>query len=111
MADAQEKYIAVLSTVAGLDSAAALARQIVEEGLAACCNIIPAVRSIYMWKGKICDEGEAMCVFKTRAALFDELSARIRELHGYEVPEIAALEIADGSDEYLAWIDSSCARR
>ncbi|MCR4288394.1 MAG: divalent-cation tolerance protein CutA, partial [Deltaproteobacteria bacterium] len=63
-------------------------------------------RSIYMWKGKPCDEPEALCIMKTRAVLFERLKARIMELHSYEVPEIIAVNIEAGLKEYLGWIDS-----
>lgn len=101
----KDGYLIVLTTVPNSEQGVALGKKIVEEGLAACCNIIHSVRSIYVWKGKVCDEEEAMCLFKTRAALFDQLKKRIRELHSYEVPEIIAVDIEAGLKEYLGWID------
>ncbi len=98
--------IMVFMTAANEEEAVRIVRIAVEEGLAACCNIVPKIRSIYVWKDKLCDEAEVLCVFKTRAMLFDRLKKRIKELHGYEVPEIIAVDIKEGLDEYLDWIGS-----
>lgn len=98
--------IIVFMTAANEDEAAKIGRAAVGEGLAACCNIVPKIRSIYVWKDKLCDEAECLCVFKTRAVLFDRLKKRIKELHSYEVPEIIAVDIKEGLDEYLDWIAS-----
>lgn len=91
------------------DQAAQLGRQIVEERLAACANIIPSIRSIYTWKGAVEDEEEAMMFFKTTDEAVSRLTDRIRGLHPYEVPEIISFEIKDseGNPDYLAWIQAS----
>ena len=103
-------YIMVFMTASTEEEAANIGHNVVKEGLAACCNIVTKIRSIYVWKDKLCDETEALCVFKTRAMLFDRLKKRIQELHSYEVPEIIAVDIKDGLDEYLGWIDSVTSR-
>lgn len=100
----KDGYIVVFSTAPNGDEAARIGRAVVEEGLAACCNIIPGVRSIYTWKGAVCDEPEVMCVFKTRTPLFERLRNRIKELHPYEVPEVISVAVAGGLPEYLGWI-------
>lgn len=105
----KDGFVMVFSTVADGEKAADIARAVVAEGLAACCNIIPGLRSIYRWKGEICDEPEALCVFKTRAELFERLRDRIRALHPYEVPEVVSVVIADGLSDYLDWIDKNTA--
>ena len=102
-------YLVVMVTVGSAEEAAALARTLVEERLAACGNIVERIRSIYRWKGKIEDEGEALIVLKTTAARFDALRARIVQLHSYEVPEVIAFEMAGGHKPYLDWIDSNTA--
>lgn len=104
-------HIVVFVTFPSADAASQAGKKAVEEGLAACCNIVVAVRSIYMWKGKLCDEKEALAVFKTRMALFDSLEKRIKELHSYEVPEIIAVSIDAGSAPYLGWIDENTSAR
>jgi periplasmic divalent cation tolerance protein len=102
----KEGHIVVLSTTSSVDEAARVGKTVVEEGLAACVNIIQGVRSIYVWKDKLCDEHEALSVYKTKTELFERLEARIKELHSYDVPEVIALTIDKGSREYLGWIDS-----
>ena len=97
-------YIIVLITAQKEEDAAAIAKDIVDGKLAACANIVRDVRSIYRWKGKTEDEGEVLMVVKTRKTLFPELMKRVKELHGYSVPEIIALPIVEGSEEYLGWL-------
>ena len=89
------------------DQAEAIARPLVEERLVACVNLLPAIRSIYHWKGEICVDDEAMLVAKTRASLVDALKQRVTELHPYEVPEVIAMPRVDGHEPYLNWIGES----
>lgn len=96
--------IVVFITAANEDEAARIAHALVEARLAGCVNIIRNIRSIYSWKGKIEDEQEVLMIAKTRRELFDSLSSRIRELHSYTVPEIIALAIVSGSEDYLKWL-------
>jgi len=100
-----ERYLVVFMTAPGADEAAAMARAVVGERLAACCSIVPGVRSIYTWKGKLCDDAEVLCVFKTRAALFDALKDRLVALHPYDVPEVVGVPVEAGHGDYLKWID------
>jgi len=100
-------HIVVFTTVLDMDAAVEIADAVVNEGLAACCNIVPGLRSIYIWKGERYDEDEVLCIMKTRAGLFEELKARILELHGYEVPEVIAVDIKAGHVDYLNWVDSA----
>jgi periplasmic divalent cation tolerance protein len=99
--------IVVLVTTPGPDKAAELARTLVDEQLAACGNIIPHLRSIYRWEGKVCDEPEALLILKTRRALFEPLRARVVQLHPYECPEVLQLGIEAGHAPYLDWIRQS----
>lgn len=99
----------VLVTTPSAEQAAALARSLVEEGLAACGNVLPGVRSIYRWQGAVCDEPEALLVLKTQRAAFEALRARVVALHPYECPEVIALPIEAGHAPYLAWIAGNVA--
>jgi periplasmic divalent cation tolerance protein len=97
-------FCVCLVTTPSEEAAAKIARALVEESLAACVNIVPAVRSIYRWQGKIEDDAEALMVIKTRRARFPALEARVRELHSYTTPEIIALPLDAGSEPYLSWL-------
>lgn len=99
--------IVVLVTAPSAEKAAEIARALVEERLAACGNVVPGLRSIYRWEGKIFDEQEVLLILKTRAALFGALRARVVAMHPYEVPEVLRLDVADGHAPYLDWIRES----
>jgi len=96
--------IVVLITTSDEDEAARIARALVEARLAGCVNIIKDIRSIYSWQGKIEDEKEVLMVAKTRESLLDPLMEKVKELHSYTVPEIIALPIIQGSEDYLKWL-------
>jgi periplasmic divalent cation tolerance protein len=99
--------IVVYITAPGEEEALTLARALVESRLAACVNMVNNVRSIYSWQGRIEDDRELLMIVKTRRQLFERLSAKVRELHSYDVPEIIALPIVEGSPDYLKWIEES----
>jgi periplasmic divalent cation tolerance protein len=97
-------HLVVLSTFPDAETAARVARTLVDERLAACVNLLPAVRSIYRWQGAISDDAESLAIIKTTADRYAALAARITALHPYQVPEIVALPLADGHPPYLAWL-------
>lgn len=99
-----EPCCVVFVTVGKREEAERIASTLVEEKLAACCNLVPAVQSVYRWQGKICRDEETLMIVKTRQALFGALRARVAELHSYDVPEIISLPIAAGHAPYLRWI-------
>jgi periplasmic divalent cation tolerance protein len=70
-------------------------------------NIIPGIRSVYRWEGKICDEEEFLLVVKSTADRFDAINTRIHRLHTYKVPEVIAVPITAGDPAYLRWISDS----
>ncbi|HEX5750224.1 MAG TPA: divalent-cation tolerance protein CutA [Archangium sp.] len=96
--------ILVMVTAPTADKAAELARVLVEEGLAACGNVVPGLRSIYRWEGKVHDEPEALLLLKTRATHFEALRERVVQMHPYQCPEVLRLDVADGHAPYLQWI-------
>jgi periplasmic divalent cation tolerance protein len=103
--------IVVLSTCKSAEEAAQIARALVEKKLAACVNVMPAVRSFYRWKGVIEDEQESLLVIKSSRGLFDQLRVEIEKLHSYEVPEVIAVPIVDGSEGYLEWLERELAAK
>jgi periplasmic divalent cation tolerance protein len=99
--------VVVLVTVPSPEAGADLARALVEEGLAACGNVVPGVRSIYRWAGEIHDDAEALVLLKTERRLVQALKDRLPALHPYQVPELLVLPVEDGLAPYLAWIGES----
>ncbi len=94
----------MLMTVESDSQATAISRALVGKGLVACVNIIPGVRSIFQWEGKVTEEQEFLLLAKTVKSVFSQLTSVVKSLHAYEVPEIIALPIQDGNEEYLTWI-------
>jgi periplasmic divalent cation tolerance protein len=103
-------HLLVSITTSASEEAERIAEALVQERLAACVNIVPAITSIYHWQGEIHRDSEVLLIAKSRAELFESLTARVKELHSYEVPEIFALPIVAGSKAYLSWIDESVKR-
>jgi periplasmic divalent cation tolerance protein len=99
-------FIVVLVTAKDKAEAEKISQALIEEKLIACANIINPVASCFVWQGKIDRVQECLIVMKSRADLFAELSRRVKTLHSYEVPEILALPIVEGSADYLAWMRS-----
>lgn len=104
LVEAREDLVVVFVTVPNEEEGAKLARGLVESRLAACVNMVPKIRSIYSWQGKVCDEQELLLISKTRKSRFDALSEWVRKNHSYEVPEIIAVPIEEGSRQYLDWV-------
>lgn len=98
-----------LSTCPDDETAARIARTLVEEKLAACVNRIPGIASTYRWQGEIRQDTEVLLVIKTTRERFAALRDRLVELHPYEVPELIAMDIADGHPAYLDWIAAGTA--
>ena len=109
MANPDTRYSVILVTAGSAEEAQRIAQALVKGQLAACCNILPAIRSIYRWQGSVQDDEEWLLIIKSTADRFSRVEARVRELHSYEVPEVLMLPVAAGSAPYLSWIDQSFA--
>jgi len=96
--------IVVLLTVGSEGEATKISRVLVEKELAACVNIITGVRSIFQWEGNVTEEQEFLLLAKTVKQNFEQLTWAVKAIHSYRVPEIIALPIQNGSEEYLTWI-------
>ena len=99
--------IVILSTCANEVEAERFARELVDAHLAACVNLIPHIRSFYRWKGKVETSDEYLLVIKTSRSLFDSVRMILEKTHSYEVPEAIALQIVEGSENYLNWIQAN----
>ena len=101
------QVVLVLTTIAAETDGAALARTLVDERLAACVNVLPAMTSVYRWKGQVEQDREQQVVIKTTRDLLAALDARLRELHSYELPEFLVIATGGGSEAYLQWVEES----
>jgi len=98
-------YYVVFITAPSEEEAVRIANALVKENLGKCVNIIRDIRSIYHWENKVEDEKEFLMIVKTKKKVFKRLLERVKELHSYSVPEIIALPIIEGSEDYLHWLD------
>ena len=100
----------VFCTFPDKEVAQRIARTLVEEGLAACVNLVPGVQSIYRWEGKVESAEEVLGVMKTTDLAYAKLESRIKELHPYEVPEIVAVPVERVEEKYAAWVTEMTAQ-
>ena len=101
------EMLIVFTTFASAEDAARVVRVLVEERLIACGNLLPGVRSLYRWEGKVEDQQEVMVLMKTRKQDWTALLSRLHELHPYQTPECIAVRIAAGAPKYMAWLESA----
>jgi periplasmic divalent cation tolerance protein len=99
--------IVILVTVGNSKDAALLAKSLVEKRLAACVNLLPGITSWYWWEGKVTEDQEVLLMMKTSRDRFPELEKEVLRVHSYAVPEVVALQIVEGSKNYLNWIEGS----
>lgn len=100
--------VAVLMTAPGSGVAEGVVRTLVQERLAACGNIVPGAVSVYRWKGELHHDDEAVAILKTTRAVLPRLLERAVELHPYDVPELIAHDVVDGTADYLDWVRKEC---
>ena len=97
--------IVIFSTCPTAEEAEKVAKTLIEKHLAACVTLIPGARSIYRWQGAIEEASEHLLLIKSRRDLFAQLKEELGSVHSYEVPEILALPVVEGSPAYIDWID------
>ena len=101
------QQVALVLTTFGVGQAVAVARVLVEERLAACVNVLPAMTSIYRWEGAVQQDAEEQVVIKTSTDRLAALETRIRQLHSYELPELLVITADAGAEAYLKWVGVS----
>lgn len=102
-----DKIVALITT-SSEEEARKIAELLVNGKKAACVNIVPAVDSVFWWEDKLDSARESLLLVKTKASLFPEIVELVKRMHSYEVPEIIALPIIAGSEDYLKWLDTAC---
>ncbi|MGD9899403.1 MAG: divalent-cation tolerance protein CutA [Calditrichaceae bacterium] len=106
----KDNAIIVFCTVPSPEIADIIASKIVVNKLAACCNILPGIKSIYRWKGKIESSNELLLLIKSTENNFKRLESEISILHPYEVPEIISVPVQNGLSDYVEWIKQNTIR-
>ena len=104
MSDARPRALLALTTTASEAEASSLARELLESHLVACATMLPGAKSMYWWQGKIDEASECLVLLKTTSEQWPALKERLPALHAYEVPELLALDVADGLEPYLQWL-------
>lgn len=99
-----EKITLVMTSVGTEQQAVEISEELISRRLATCINIVPCLRSIYRWKGKVCEDSEYLLLIKTPESLFENVSSAIREFHSYELPEILAMPISDAEENFHRWV-------
>jgi len=99
-----EKISVVMTSVGTEQQAVEISEELITRRLATCINIVPCLRSIYRWKGKVCEDTEYLLLIKTPEKLFDEVSSAIREYHSYELPEILAIPVTAAETNFHQWV-------
>jgi periplasmic divalent cation tolerance protein len=94
----------VVTTVGTEQQAVEISEELVVRGLATCVNIVPCLRSIYRWNGKVCEDSEYLLLIKTRRALFAAVSEAIREIHSYELPEVLEFPVGNAEPNFHRWV-------
>lgn len=102
-----KQAIVALVTATSKQEAARIGRALVKAELAACVNMLPGIRSIFRWEGKVSEGREVLLIVKSRSDLFGRLATEVKRLHSYQVPEVIAFPIVHGAADYLAWIHKS----
>ncbi|MBM4430099.1 MAG: divalent-cation tolerance protein CutA [Chloroflexi bacterium] len=98
-------HVVVFVTAGSAEEGEKIARALVDERLVACVNMLSPIRSVYRWQGQVQEDHEVLLIAKTRSTSFEQLATRVKQLHSYQVPEIIAVPIVAGAQDYMHWID------
>ena len=99
-----EPISVVVTSVGTEQQAVEISEELVAKRLATCVNIVPCLRSIYRWKGKVCEDTEYLLMIKTRRSLFPAVSEAIREIHSYELPEVLEFPVGNAEPNFHRWV-------
>ncbi len=105
----ESAYIVLFITTATAEEAQQISKVLLNQRKAACVNIVPKVSSLFWWQDKLDSAQESLLIVKTKASLLDEIVRLVKELHSYDIPEIIALPIISGNQDYLGWIGDNVA--
>ena len=101
------EFCIILITASSMDEGEKIADSLVENHLAACVNLVPSVKSVFFWEGKTDQQSEVLLIAKSRKALLDQIIDHVKKIHSYSVPEIIAIPVIGGSEDYLKWVEET----
>jgi len=101
------EHVVILVTAKDKSEAKKIARGLLDDKLIACANLVGGVESLFRWNGKIDEASEILLVLKTKRSLFKKVASKVKALHSYDTPEVIALPVIEGSEDYLKWINAS----
>src|SRR4030067_3800871 len=101
------EFMVLLITASSMEEGEKIAGSLVENRMVACVNVVPSVKSFFFWEGKPAQESEILLIAKSRRSLLDKIVEHVKKIHSYKVPEIIALPVIGGSEEYLKWVEAS----
>ena len=99
--------IVVLITAGSIEEGERIAGSLVDSHLVACVNVVPSVKSIFIWEGKTDQQSEVLLIAKSRKALLNQIIERVKKIHSYSVPEVIAIPVIGGSEDYLKWVEET----
>ncbi|MCC6543201.1 MAG: divalent-cation tolerance protein CutA [Nitrospirae bacterium] len=101
------ELIVILITAGSMDEGERIADSLVENHLVACVNLVPSVKSVFFWRGKTDQQSEVLLIAKSRMALLEQIIDHVKQIHSYSVPEIIAIPVIGGSEDYLKWVEET----
>ncbi len=100
-------FIVVLITAGSIEEGERIAGSLVDNHLAACVNVVPSVKSIFFWGGKSDQQSEVLLIAKSTKALLSQIIDHVKKIHSYSVPEVIAIPVIGGSEDYLKWVEET----
>ncbi len=101
------EFCIILITASSMDEGEKITDSLVENHLAACVNLVPSVKSVFFWEGKTDQQSEVLLIAKSRMSLISQITEHVKNIHSYSVPEIIAIPIVGGSEDYLKWVEET----
>src|SRR4030067_2820569 len=101
------EYCIILITAGSAEEGERIAGSLVDNHLAACVNVVPSVKSVFFWEGKTDQQSEVLLIAKSRKALLDQIIDHVKKIHSYSVPEVIAIPVIGGSEDYLRWVEET----
>ncbi|OGW43372.1 MAG: cytochrome C biogenesis protein CcdA [Nitrospirae bacterium RBG_16_43_11] len=99
--------IVVLITAGSIEEGERIAGSLIDSHLVACVNVVPSVKSIFIWEGKTDQQTEVLLIAKSRKALLNQIIEHVKKIHSYSVPEVIAIPVIGGSEDYLKWVEET----